>query len=201
MSGEPIGFYFDFISPYGYLGSVAIEKLAAKYRREVEWRPVLLGVTVLKIMGMKPLPETPLKGPYLARDIVRTAGFLDIPYAAQPATISALPVMRAFVRLNERDSALAKKFGQEVYRTRCVEAEDPSTPKGLTKIARTLGLDATELIGANDDPAIKTRLVERVNQAVAAGVFGVPTFETGGELFWGTDHLPQLERWLTTGGW
>jgi 2-hydroxychromene-2-carboxylate isomerase len=48
----PIRFYFDFISPFAYLGSVAIERLAARLGREVEWRPVLLGITVLKIMGM-----------------------------------------------------------------------------------------------------------------------------------------------------
>ena len=40
----PIDFYFDFSSPYGYLGAQKIEALAAKYGRNVDWRPVLLGV-------------------------------------------------------------------------------------------------------------------------------------------------------------
>ena len=73
MTKPPIDFYFDLISPFAYIGSTQIEALAARHGRSVTWRPVLLGVTVLKIMGMKPLPQYPLKGPYLARDMARLA--------------------------------------------------------------------------------------------------------------------------------
>ena len=57
----PIDFYFDFISPYGYLASTRIEHIAARHGRAVAWRPFLQGVTVLQVMGLKPLLETPLK--------------------------------------------------------------------------------------------------------------------------------------------
>ena len=50
MTG-PIDFYFDFISPYGYLASTQIDKIAAKHDREVIWHPFLLGVTVMNVMG------------------------------------------------------------------------------------------------------------------------------------------------------
>ena len=75
----PILFYFDFISPFARLGAIGIERLAAELGRPVEWRPVLIGVTVLEIMGMKPLPLTPLKGPYLKRDLERLSEWLDVP--------------------------------------------------------------------------------------------------------------------------
>jgi 2-hydroxychromene-2-carboxylate isomerase len=202
VSGEPIGFYFDFISPFAYLGSVAVERLAARIGREVAWRPVLIGITILKIMGMKPLPQTPLKGLYLQRDFVRQAAYLDVPLARGAATaIAPLPPMRAFVALNEHDPALAKRFAQEVFAARWLHAENPSTPEGLTAVARRVGVAAEPLIAANDDPAVKQRLTELVDRAIGQGVFGVPTFQVGSELFWGTDHLPQLERWIETGGW
>ncbi|MGH6981476.1 MAG: 2-hydroxychromene-2-carboxylate isomerase [Stellaceae bacterium] len=205
MSGEPIRFYFDFISPFAYLGSVAVERLAARRGLTVEWRPVLIGITILKIMGMKPLPETPLKGPYLQRDFVRQAKYLDVPLAPGAAPIgqliAPLPPMRAFVMLNGNDTALAKRFAREVFAARWVHRENPSTRDGLTAVARRLGVDPAPLIAANDDPAIKERLTAQVNDAIALGVFGVPTFQIGTELFWGADHLPQLERWLETGGW
>ena len=41
---SPIEFYFDFASPYGYLGAMRIDALAARYGREVRWKPVLLGL-------------------------------------------------------------------------------------------------------------------------------------------------------------
>ena len=65
-----IEFYFDPISPFAYLGSIEIERVAARLGREVVWKPVLIGITILKVMGLKPLPETPLKGPYLRHDAI-----------------------------------------------------------------------------------------------------------------------------------
>ena len=74
----PIEFYFDFISPYGYLGSTQVEALAARYGRTVDWKPVLLGITVMKVMGLKPLPETPLKKDYILIDKPRMATLLGV---------------------------------------------------------------------------------------------------------------------------
>jgi 2-hydroxychromene-2-carboxylate isomerase len=58
----PIRFWFDFVSPYGYLASLRIDELAARHGRTVDWRPLLLGVTVLRSVGLMPLMGTPLKG-------------------------------------------------------------------------------------------------------------------------------------------
>ena len=198
---EPIRFYFDFISPFAYLGSVGIEELAGRHGCEVEWCPVLLGITVMKIMGLKPLPETPLKGPYLKRDIVRSARFLGIPMNEWALPIAPLPPMRAFVWLKERDPATAKRFAQAVFHARWRLAEDPSSPEGLTRVAHRLGLDPGAIVAANDDPEVKQRLAFLVDEAIGAGVFGAPSFRIGTELFWGSDRLPQIDRWLTTGGW
>ena len=54
--------------------------------------------------------------------------------------------------------------------------------------------DADELIA---EPAVKQRLIENTNQAIAAGVFGVPTFECHGELFWGSDTIEWMKEFLS----
>src|SRR6267154_305484 len=77
MMPAPIEFYFDFSSPYGYLAGEKIDALAAKYRREVTWRPFLLGVA-FKTTGGAPLPSVPMKGPYSLRDMIRTAKYLGV---------------------------------------------------------------------------------------------------------------------------
>ena len=66
-SGVPIEFYFDFISPFGYFASLRIDALAGRHGRRVDWYAIRLGVSVVKVMGLKPLLETPLKGAYLVR--------------------------------------------------------------------------------------------------------------------------------------
>ena len=67
----PIDFYFDFISSYGYFASLRIEEIAARHGRTIEWHPMPLGVAVMKVMGLKPLLETPLKGAYVLNDVAR----------------------------------------------------------------------------------------------------------------------------------
>ena len=46
-----IEFYFDPIWPFAYLGSIEIERVATRLGREVVWKPVLIGITILKVMG------------------------------------------------------------------------------------------------------------------------------------------------------
>ena len=69
----PLHIHLDFISPYGYFASLRVEALAARHGRTVAWHPMLLGVAVLKVMGLKPLMDTPLKGDYVDRDVRRYA--------------------------------------------------------------------------------------------------------------------------------
>ena len=49
------------------------------------------------------------------------------------------------------------------------------------------------------DPAVKARLKRANDEAIAAGVFGVPFFLVDGEPFWGNDRKAQIERWLAQG--
>ena len=66
-----LDFYFDFISPFGYLASLRVDELATRHQRECRWQSMLLGISVLKIMGMQPLTQIPLKGDYLRIDLER----------------------------------------------------------------------------------------------------------------------------------
>lgn len=197
-----IGFYFDFMSPYGYLGAEGIEALAARRGLDVDWRPVLLGITVLKVMGLKGLADTPLKRDYVARDVPRLARWMGVPFArGREGPMVSLPAMRTFVWLKDRDPDAARRFGRAVFRAQWAEGRDLSEPEALAAFGRTLGIDPSELLAAIGDPTVKERLKAAVDAAVGAGVFGVPTFAVDGELFWGADRLPMVERWIETGGW
>ncbi len=198
----PIEYYFDFISPYGYLGGLGIEPLAARFGREVDWRPMLLGVSVMNVMGLKPLPDTPLKGPYLKRDVPRFFRLLEVPYnPANGGTMAPLPAARAFTWLKRDDPALAKRFAQAVGRAHWSEGRDMSTPAALAEVAAGLGVDGAALAAATQDDEVKALLKAHVEGSLAKGVFGAPSFVVDGELFWGADRLYQVERWLDTGGW
>ncbi len=77
---------------------------------------MLIGITILKVMGLKPLPETPLKGPYLRHDAIRLAEYFDVPFRYHGLTgINSLAALRAFALLKERDADLAKLLAQKIF--------------------------------------------------------------------------------------
>lgn len=192
-----IEFYFDPISPFAYLGSIEIERVAARLGRKVVWKPVLIGITILKVMGLKPLPETPLKGPYLRHDAIRLAEYYAIPFRHHGLSgVNSLAALRAFVSLNERDSSLAKSLMQKVFERLWVRGLDITDPSAITEEAKTLSVEQASLTRDIKSEHAKTLLRQQVDAAIKAGVFGVPYFVVDGEPIWGVDRI-----WLTRHNW
>jgi len=196
----PIDFYFDFSSPYGYLGAEKIDDIAARHGRVVEWHPILLGV-VFRATGGAPLTEIPIKGDYSKHDFARSARFLGVPFKFPSRfPLATHNAARAFLWLTDRDKTLAKNFARAVYRAYFAEDTDIANTDNLLGIAGSMGVDRPSLQQAMADPAVKERLRAENDAALARGVFGSPFFFVDGEPFWGSDRLPQIERWLETGG-
>lgn len=197
---SPIDFYFDFSSPYGYLASEKIDDLAARYGREVNWHPVLLGV-IFKATGGVPLVQLPMKGQYYRHDFARSARFLGVPFTLpQPFPVATQAAARAYYWLEDQDRRLARNFAHAVYRAYFAEGIDISQPEKVRIIATSLGVDGSALDAALGDSAVKERLKAETDGAVARGVCGSPFYLVDGEPFWGSDRLPQLEKWLESGG-
>jgi len=198
---NPIDFYFDFSSPYGYFASTKIDDLAAKHDRAVTWRPILLGA-VFKITGQQPLTTIALKGSYAAHDLARSARLFKVPFRL-PARfpISSTAPSRAFYWVGDKDPALAKKLAQALYHAYFAEDRDISNPEVTGNVAAKLGIGKEELTQALNEPAVKERLKTEVDAAIERGVFGSPYIVIDGEPFWGSDRLDQVEKWLQTGGW
>lgn len=201
MSG-PIEFYFDFLSPYGYLAATKIEDLAAKYDRSVIWRPFLLGITVLKVMGLKPVMETPLKADYVVKDLERMANMLDVPLnLSTNGPTNSRAAARAFYWVQDKDEQLAKELAFALLTRQWVRGEDISEAELIADEATSLGIDREELLQALASSKLKEHLSREVDKAIERGVFGSPTFCVDGEILWGVDHLQMLEHWLCHGSW
>jgi 2-hydroxychromene-2-carboxylate isomerase len=203
MTQAPIDFWFDFISPYGYLASLRIDELAARHGRTVDWHPLLLGVTVLKVMGLKPLMDTPLKQDYIPREIQRYARRhgvtigrpLDVP------PMNPLPAARAFAWLLANVPAQAKPLARAIYADHWGRGLDLGTAAAVRDCAARAGLDATLLAAATDPEAGAACLRAEVEGALARGAFGSPFVIVDGEPFFGVDKFELLDEWLARGGW
>ncbi|MDR1995445.1 2-hydroxychromene-2-carboxylate isomerase [Azonexus sp.] len=197
----PIDFWFDFSSPYGYLLSERIDAVATRHGRAVRWHPILLGIIFQATGSRPPAGDDSAKARYIVRDFDRSARFMGIPY--NPPSRFPLPTQaaaRAYYWLHDRDSALARQFAHAVYRAYFIDDRDISAPDTVLDLAAALGTDRGQLAAALQMPELKARLKDECDAALAAGVFGSPHVLIDGEAFFGADRLPQIERWLETGG-
>ena len=198
---NPIQFYYDFASPYGYMAATRISALAAKHGRAVEWKPILLGV-VFKVTGGLPLPSVPLKGDYSRRDMERSARLFGIPFKLPSKfPIAGQSPSRVIYALQSEGAARQEELTLALYRAYMVDDRDISSPETAADVAASVGMDRQKVLEAIGDPAVKEKLKVETEAAIARGVFGSPYMLVDGEPFWGFDRLEQVDRWLQNGGW
>lgn len=199
---QPIDFYFDFASPYGYFMSEKIDALAAEHGRTVTWRPILL-FAALRSLGLPPPFEHPVKLEYITADFARSAKFLNVNYSLPPAFPALTQhAARAFYMVNALAPAVAVPFAQAVLRGYFRDGQDI----GNIDVIAQMVCRHTGALGAVDDvqahlksAEAKTRLQEAITMAVDQSVFGSPFVILDGESFFGVDRLPQIAQKLAAG--
>ena len=197
---DPVLFYFDFSSPYGYLAAQRIDALAARHGRTVDWRPMLLGVA-FRQTGMAPLTAIPLKGDYSRRDFARSARFHGVDFHMPSRfPIPSQAPGRLVTWLKATEPAAAIPVAKALYRAYFVDDRDISDAEVAADVAARSGVDRAAARAAMDDPQVKDAFRRDVDEALARGVFGSPYIVVDGEPFWGVDRLDQVDRWLATGG-
>jgi 2-hydroxychromene-2-carboxylate isomerase len=200
----PIEFHFDFISPFGYLASLRVDALAATYGREARWQAMLIGVSVLKVMGLKPVPQTPLKGPYARRELqryLRRHG-LSLNRGVEKPPSHPIPAGRAFHWLDARDPVLAKRFAAALFEAYWQQDRDIGSVETIAQIGESAGVNGAEMAAAIASGGEGDALLRAaVDRSLALGVFGSPFFIVDGEPFFGLDKMELVEAWLREGGW
>lgn len=194
LTPQTLPFYFDYASPFAYLAATQVRALAARTRSKVDYRPILLG-GLFKSIGTPnvPLFEMPdAKRAYVVRDIERRAAKMTVPYMFPSRfpmnTVKALRLTLA------ADASTRPLLVDALFRALWVDDKDISDPDQLARIAKMCG--ATDAMRRLESPEIKQALFSSTDEARARGVFGVPTFTVGPEIFFGHDRLEQVERAL-----
>ena len=200
---KKLHFHFDFLSPFGYLASLRLDDLTLKNQWECEWHPMLLGVTVLKIMGLPPIAELPLKGPYIRKDAERYMRRHNIVLgrALGSPQINPLLPARVVCWLKHGDPSLAHRLAKDLYHAHWMLDKDISQIEVLTSILDKHEINKKEVLKALDNGDASKALRDEVDESVAYGVFGSPTFRVGKELFFGLEKLEVVDDWLRLGGW
>lgn len=187
----PVAFYFDPISPYSWLAGLQVGRLDAA-GVQLDFRPVLFA-GLLSAHGTKGPAEIPAKRAYTFRDVMRQAQGLGAAMTGPPAhPFNPLRALRMCIAIE--DGTARRRFGLALMDAAWRRGLDITAPEQLKRVADENGLDGTALSARADDPAVKERLATQTNAAIAAGIFGVPTFVCEGEIFWGADRIDALLR-------
>ena len=175
---KPADWYFDFISPFAYLQSEVLGRFDGKLA--IRPLPVLFA-GLLRHWGQKGPAEMATKRRFTYRQVQWLAEKNGIPFRFPPQhPFNPVRVLRAAVALGSSLDAT-----REIFRFIWGEGRDPNDPAEWDELARRL--DAPGLDARCNAPEVKSRLLQHGEQALAAGVFGVPTLAIDGELFWGFD--------------
>lgn len=182
---RPVTWYFDFVSPFAYLCLHRLRELPADVA--LEYRPVLFA-GLLNRWGQKGPAEIETKRRYTYRWCQWQAQSRGIPFR--------FPAGHPFNPLHHLRLAIDRKCTPEsvgkIFESLWTTGADPGEAAGFQALCRELGTAPERL----SNPEVKHRLRLHTEDATARGVFGVPTFEVDGELFWGADSIDFLRAFL-----
>ncbi len=191
---------FDFASPNAYLALKALPPVLARTGATLKVTPALLG-GVFKATGnqapMLAFAQVRGKLEYEALELRRFVARYGLShYAMNPNfPVNTLLVMRGYIAAGEAQPA----YLDAVMAAMWEQGKAMADPAVVHAVLREAGLDADGILARAQTDDVKQALVAATQAAVARGVFGIPTFFVGEEMFFGKDRLDQVERYLTTG--
>lgn len=191
-----VDFYFDVGSPAAYLAFTQIEAIAREAGASVNHKPMLLG-GVFQATGNASPVTVPAKGAYTFIDFARHAKRYGVTLIRNPHfPINTLTLMRAItgaqMHAPEREAVLIDAIFKAIW-TEQLNMNDPEVASvALANAGFPAGLIASWI----GDAAVKARLKETTDEAVARGVFGAPTMFVGDEMFFGQDRLEWVREAL-----
>jgi len=191
-------FWFDVHSPWVYLASFRVGDIARKHGLPLRWRPLHLPRLLDEIGGVKPLEAAPARVAWFRQDIRDHAELIGVPLRYHPQyPLRNSRALRACILAEEQGRAEA--FVRLVLKGYWAEEADITDLDQLARWGAEAGLDPDAVKAAALSEDYKQRLDANTSEAIARGVFGVPTIDTGSRLYFGNDRLDLLDRHISRG--
>jgi 2-hydroxychromene-2-carboxylate isomerase len=190
-----VDFWFDVHSPWCYLASHRIGAIARAHGAAIRWRPVHLAKLSEAVGGRRPLEANANFVAWYKQDLVDQADLLGLSLKQHP-DYPLRPSRALRACLHAAEQGAAEPFVQAVMRAYWAEERDISNPAVLQRLADGIGLGGRAIAEVVSDRRHKEALERNLAEAVAIGLFGVPTAVFRGKLFFGNDHLDLLDRHL-----
>jgi 2-hydroxychromene-2-carboxylate isomerase len=192
--------YLDFISPYAYLAFEALPKTLQACSYEVRYKPILFGALLQHHGQLGPAEFAP-KRDWTYRQVLWLAQQLQVPLdmpAAHP--FNPIALLRLALGAACADDLPSRRVCEQIFHHVWRGGALATDPDRLSALQAQLEKQG-QLRRDPQSPEVKDQLKRLTQEAIDAGVFGVPTFEVDGKLFWGLDALPMLRDYLQNDAW
>ena len=186
-----IDFTFDFLSPYSYLAWTWVRE---NQQYDFNYNPVPMASLITHYETKGPAQIEPKRN-YLFKDLLRKTAERNIPFT----TPKELPFNSLYaLRLSLKGVAGAhqKAVIDAIYTAGWARGLDIGNDDVLKNILQEANLPAAELFEKMEAKDARRELKQNLENAIHQKLFGVPSFMVEGELFWGHDSIPYLEKFL-----
>ena len=191
---KELNFYFDFLSPFSYFAWLKMRTLAQELQLTVIYKPVALG-PLLNHWQIKGPGEVTPKREFLLKQMLRYTTRNGIEFTT-PKTHPFNSLYALRLCLSEVAGPHQEKVIETLWTAGWQKRIDMGEPEELLQVLRENNLPADELYEQSFSRQAKSELKNNIQEAISKGVFGVPSFVVGDELFWGNDSMDDLKNYL-----
>jgi 2-hydroxychromene-2-carboxylate isomerase len=197
---KTIDYYFTVTSPWSYLGDARVRNIATRYNATLQHRPVNAAEIFSRTGGLLLKDRSSERKAYRLRELIRWSKRLKIELVREPQFFPASDQLAGRAIIAVQDAGIDPgPLTNDFMRIVWVKEEDIADPEVVKTVMTEHGLDAATLMATADRQRTTDTLAAYTEEAISRGVFGLPTYVTADDLFWGQDRLDFLEFSLAVG--
>ena len=195
--GGIITYYFAPISGYAYLGHRSLIEMAKAHRAVIDYRPLVIARVFAASETTPPFAQSAPRQSYRIEDQARWAAQKGLAMTPTPAYWPTDPMLAcqcivAAGNLGFDPDALTFACLRAVW----AEERNIADAETLVDILKAEGYDADSVIDHAGTEPVEAEVASITKDAIAAEIFGSPTYVYNGHRFWGQDRLEFLEQAL-----
>ncbi|MGI9422447.1 MAG: 2-hydroxychromene-2-carboxylate isomerase, partial [Hyphomicrobiaceae bacterium] len=185
-------------STYTYLTVARLPRVEAETGLSFEWRPFSVRAIMVEQNNV-PFRGKPIKSNYMWRDIERRAGKYGLPVKVPaPYPLEEFDLANRVAVLGLQEGWCAE-YVQAAYRRWFVDGLEAGSEPNLAESIREAEQDPVRVIASANSEVVRSAYEAATDEARDLNIFGSPTFNVGGEVFWGDDRLEDAVAWHRNG--
>ncbi len=189
----PIDFWFSIGSLYTYLAVMRLPEVEARTGAAFRWRPFSVRTIMIEMDNIP--AKKPAKLAYSWRDVERRAEAYGYPFPSRPPYPLQNSDLANRIATVGAAEGWCPDYVRAAYRRWFLDHEEAGSERSNADCLHAIGQDARRVLERAASEATTKAYEAATAEARSLGIFGVPTFVSRGEIFWGDDRLDDAVRW------